>query len=123
LPKIDLRNINLPRRTESVAVAREAVGDLAQVLGPRGEDAKLLVSELVTNALKYGRGDIQLTISGDTSAVRFVVRDDGGGDGPALRHQPSGEIGGWGLHLVDRVADRWGVLPRTNHVWFELALL
>jgi len=119
---IDLRDIHLPRRTEAVATARAVVGELAAWLGPRSEDAKLLVSELVTNALKYGDGNIQLTISGHDAAARFVVCDEGEATGPQLRARPDRD-GGWGLHLVDRVADRWGVVPRTSHVWFELQLL
>jgi len=120
---IDQRNIHLPRRTEAVAAARDFVGELAPWLGPRSDDAKLLVSELVTNALKYGVGDIRLKITGDDAAVRFVVSDDGAATaGPRIRDKP-GADGGWGLQLVDRVADRWGVVPRTSHVWFELQLL
>jgi hypothetical protein len=51
--------------------------------------------------------------------VRVEVVDSGTSIGVAMC-RPDG-IGGWGLRLVDRIADRWGVIGETGaHVWFEL---
>jgi PAS domain S-box-containing protein len=87
------------------------------------DNAKLLTSELVTNAVRYGpkgpRADVCLRVLVRDGVVRVEVIDDGAGFVlPAPTHR---EIGGWGLVLVDSVADRWAIEeggPTT--VWFEL---
>ena len=53
--------------------------------------------------------------------VRVTVTDAGEGFEPAPRRQPRTETGGWGLHLVDRLAHRWGVdRAGVTSVWFEI---
>lgn len=87
------------------------------------DNAKLLTSELVTNAVRHGpRGpyaDVLLRVLVRDALVRVEVIDDGAGFIlPAPSHR---EIGGWGLVLVDSVADRWAIEdggPTT--VWFEI---
>jgi anti-sigma regulatory factor (Ser/Thr protein kinase) len=89
------------------------------------DDACLLVSELVTNSIRFadqpvGAPLVVRTTSRD-GAVRVEVHDQG--DGSADRRAPGAPEGGFGLHLVERLATRWGV--RHDHgtrVWFELAL-
>lgn len=107
--------------------ARERVRELADRLGPgRTEDAVLLISELVTNSVKYGpeHGEIRLIVDADENRMRFTVHDTGAGPLPVMRpmdrlpHQG----GGYGLRLVDRVSDRWGVERGSTRVWFELDL-
>jgi PAS domain S-box-containing protein len=109
----------------SAGAARHALDDLiGPALDPSSLDnAKLLTSELVTNAVRHGpRGphaDIALRVIGRDSTIRVEVIDDGAGFVPPPRSR--GDIGGWGLVLVDSVADRWGIdegAPTT--VWFEL---
>ena len=52
--------------------------------------------------------------------MRVEVTDAGPGFDPAHRPEPS-EAGGWGLRLVDAMADRWGVeVTPLVRVWFEL---
>ena len=85
----------------------------------------LAVSELATNAVTHGDGPLTLTLSARDGLVRVEVENEGTGT-PVL-HRPDPEdqsTGGWGLHLVDRVADDWGVDagPRTTAVWFERRL-
>jgi hypothetical protein len=36
------------------------------------------------------------------------------------RNRPATEVGGWGLHLVQTLSDRWGVYQGSTHVWFEI---
>jgi anti-sigma regulatory factor (Ser/Thr protein kinase) len=89
-------------------------------------ELQLLVTELLTNSIRHGVGDrgwIMLDVELYTNAVRVVVTDSGPGFEPQQpRPTPHlGRPGGWGLCLVDRLADRWGV-DRGNRtaVWFEL---
>ena len=85
-------------------------------------DVTLLVSELVTNSVKYGAdGTVRLRILSRAPAqVRVEVSDDGHAFVPAGRDRPLSDAGGWGLHLVERLADRWGVATGTSRVWFEI---
>jgi anti-sigma regulatory factor (Ser/Thr protein kinase) len=54
--------------------------------------------------------------------VRFAVRDDGSGfDVPQSHRRGDPQIGGWGLYLVDAIADRWGVEHEPTTVWLEVA--
>ena len=88
------------------------------------ENAKLLTSELTSNAVRHGPrrpgAEVTLRAAVHDDALRIEVSDEGPGFRPP---SPTGKpnLGGWGLVLVDRVADRWGVdrgAPTT--VWFEL---
>jgi anti-sigma regulatory factor (Ser/Thr protein kinase) len=88
---------------------------------------ELLVSELVTNSVLHGdlgpSDWISLEVSSDGQRIRVVVRDPGVGLHRDHRvvHPHPGEVGGWGLVLVDRLATRWGIAPgASSEVWFEL---
>lgn len=109
------RTVNAPR------AARDHVRALAI---ERTEDATLLISELVTNAVKYGPTDceIRLIIDQDDARTRFTVHDPGAGPLPEMRPatSPAHQGGGHGLRLVDTVSDRWGVERGSTRVWFEL---
>jgi anti-sigma regulatory factor (Ser/Thr protein kinase) len=72
-------------------------------------DVKLLVSELITNSVKYGgRGDVVLNVEApDARQVRLEVVDPGVGFVLVARNRPATEVGGWGLHLVQTLANRW----------------
>jgi serine/threonine-protein kinase RsbW len=70
---------------------------------------ELAVSELVTNALEHGDGAIELQLSAQGDELRLEVADQGRDTMlPARRDVPVGELGGWGLRMVDEVADAWG---------------
>ena len=88
------------------------------------DDAALLVSELVSNGVKHGGdGRIMLHVKADAQRVRAEIVDQGSGFEPqtrAARKMAPGDEGGWGLHLVDQVAMRWGVREGSTHVWFEI---
>jgi serine/threonine-protein kinase RsbW len=113
---------------EAASRARAVVNDelgravSAEIL----EDATLLVSELVTNAVRHapraGIAEVELRLKLDPERVRVVVSDPGAGF-VAGRPQPPAatESSGWGLYLVDRIADRWGVITKDrSEVWFEI---
>jgi anti-sigma regulatory factor (Ser/Thr protein kinase) len=86
----------------------------------------LLVSEIVTNAVIHSgaapHSEILLCARLlDQSAVRVEVIDRGGGFTPVPR-DPNRPGGGYGLYLVDKEAERWGVdREGGTRVWFELA--
>jgi anti-sigma regulatory factor (Ser/Thr protein kinase) len=86
----------------------------------------LLVSELITNAVRHGgagsEDPIELELRALDKGIGVTVTDAGPGFAPSRRDAPLDEPGGWGLVLVDQLADRWGVVrdDRTR-VWFELA--
>ena len=118
----------LPPLAEAPAMARHILAEFVdETLPPEMlEDAALLTSEVVTNSVQHaglstneGIG-IELVLSDDS--LRVSVTDPGPGFEPDLdAPAPEQEMGGWGLALVDRVSDRWGVIRnRPNVVWFEL---
>jgi anti-sigma regulatory factor (Ser/Thr protein kinase) len=115
--------LSLERTTDAPREARDRVRHLPHLGADRVDDAVLLVSELVTNAVKYGpeHEAIRLIISTDDQATRFTVHDSGLGPLPEMRAQGDPAPGGHGLRLVDSLADRWGVERGSTRVWFELA--
>lgn len=82
--------------------------------------AELLVSELVTNAVMHGRGNITLRAHVDEDRLLVEVIDEGGGFERTLRQDDFDSVGGRGLAIVDAEASRWGIHEGTTHVWFEL---
>jgi anti-sigma regulatory factor (Ser/Thr protein kinase) len=113
--------VQLPRSSDAPRQARQLVRDL--VSPERAHDATLLVSELVTNAVKYGPEEetISLIIGHGDGRTRFTVHDLGLGPLPEMRAEDDPAPGGHGLRLVDALADRWGVERGSTRVWFELA--
>ena len=87
-------------------------------------DAELLISELVSNAVKYGGdGDISVIYERDDGCFRTEVVDQGDGFAAVLRdREDASSPGGWGLPLVRTLSDRWGAHEGSTHVWFEFAL-
>ncbi|WP_205699372.1 ATP-binding protein [Conexibacter sp. SYSU D00693] len=91
------------------------------VCGDRADDVALLVSEVVTNAVRHGgaRDEDHVTVELTSEDHRLRIRVlDGGGGLPAQRRP--GSDGGFGLHLVEALADDWGAAP--GEVWFVLAV-
>jgi len=85
-------------------------------------DVKLLVSELISNSVKYGRdGQVTLILRSENPRhVHVEVVDQGVGFVPVARDRPATDVGGWGLHLVQTLSNRWGVHEGSTHVWFEI---
>ncbi|HXR73139.1 SpoIIE family protein phosphatase [Actinocrinis sp.] len=82
---------------------------------------ELLVSELVTNALRYGRGPIGLRLLRGAATVVCEVSDELEA-APRLRTVQHGEEGGRGLYLVDQLSLTWGTRTTAHGkiVWFEV---
>jgi anti-sigma regulatory factor (Ser/Thr protein kinase) len=112
---------------EAAAAARTALDGLTgRMPASRLRDLRLLVSEVVTNAVRHaglGRGDrIRLLVDVRERDVRVEVHDPGRGFAPRPPKPDPARTSGWGLYLVDELADRWGVdgVDRGTRVWFEL---
>ena len=118
--------VDLARDPDSAAEARRALGEVSDHLSPRRlEDARLLVSELVTNAIRHaGLGDddlIKLVVVAGDRALRIEVCDPGRGFDLAEPRPTRRAPSGWGLYLVRELSDRWGVeRSAQTRVWFEL---
>jgi anti-sigma regulatory factor (Ser/Thr protein kinase) len=118
--------LELAGTPDSVAEARRALGGLATgIAADRLGDVRLLVSELVTNAVRHAgvsAGEmILLSIALDDARLRVEVQDSGGGFTPAVQEPDPARASGWGLYLVEELADRWGVeRGAATRVWFEL---
>jgi anti-sigma regulatory factor (Ser/Thr protein kinase) len=115
---------DIPRDPRAPAVARRMVDELDGVIAPTAaEQARLLLSEVVTNAVRHGEGEqIRVMLdAADDGELRCEVTDEGHGFVPKARDKPATDVGGWGLHLVETLAERWGVREGSTHVWFELA--
>ncbi|MFJ5883933.1 SpoIIE family protein phosphatase [Kitasatospora cineracea] len=124
LPKGSVGDWRLPPEPTSVAKAREAACGwlLERGLDELVDTSELLVSELVTNALRHGRGEIRLRLLRDKTMV-CEVWDDAYAQ-PRQRRAQETDEGGRGLQLVSLLAERWGSrrTPKGKIVWFELAL-
>lgn len=82
--------------------------------------AKLLASELVTNAVLHGKGTITFRANLDDDRALVEVIDEGTGFEHEIRRREFDELHGRGLAIVDSESSRWGVHEGTTHVWFEL---
>ncbi|WNM30012.1 SpoIIE family protein phosphatase [Streptomyces sp. Li-HN-5-11] len=124
LPAESVGDWTLPREPRSVGRAREYTR--AQLVSwdmePLVDTTELLVSELVTNALRYGEGDIRLRLLLDRTLVCEVW--DSGLVQPRRRRARDTDEGGRGLQLVGLLSAAWGSrrTPRGKTVWFELPL-
>jgi anti-sigma regulatory factor (Ser/Thr protein kinase) len=124
--------VDLAGGVNAAAAARRAI--VLRVPGlpePLQGDVLLLVTELVTNAVRHGHaGSVRLECRRAGERLRFLVSERGGqprANGAALTLAPQSTNGnvpsGWGLVLVERIAEQWGVLdarPGTS-VWFEVS--
>lgn len=85
----------------------------------------LLVTEVVTNAVRHGavRDTLTLTLTASPDDVVVAVGDDNPAP-PRVLDPPPEALGGRGMQLVDRLADAWGVddRPSGKAVWFRLRL-
>jgi anti-sigma regulatory factor (Ser/Thr protein kinase) len=109
----------------AVTAARLALADLeAQLDASVAFDVRLLVSELVTNSVQHAsvaaEDSIVLVVSINDETVRVTVSDDGPGFEPPSSPPPDDADAGWGLFLVEQLADAWGVGEGGKGVWFEI---
>jgi anti-sigma regulatory factor (Ser/Thr protein kinase) len=105
--------------SEARAMLDALVADLeAETLS----DLRIIVSELVSNAVKYGPGN-PVHVELDVAAANRVCGEVANRGDPAIAphiHERPGAHGGYGLRLVDALSRAWGVHERSTDVWFEL---
>lgn len=103
----------LSRDAGSVADARSWLASFLRdqrVPAARSSDAILVISELVTNALRHGLGEIvaRTSVAGGVLALSVT---DSGAELPEMQPVDPLRVGGVGLHIVDRLASQWGISP------------
>jgi len=115
--------------THGVEAPRAARRFVARILTRWGasvevvERARLLASELVSNAFMYGHGTIRIMIAHLDDAGRFRVEVCNTGDGyPSVRHPAADEVSGRGLQIVEELSGAWGSVTNDGEtsVWFEM---
>ncbi|SOD89433.1 SpoIIE family protein phosphatase [Streptomyces sp. Ag109_G2-15] len=115
---------NVDANPAEVARARASVSQQLTAWGLEELDftTELVVSELVTNAIRYGRPPIQLRLIHDRTLMCEVA--DAGSTTPHLRRARVFDEGGRGLFLVAQLAEHWGTRHARNGktVWAECAL-
>jgi signal transduction histidine kinase len=116
--------IGTPRKRLRIAIAG---GSRAPAPAELESTLLLLTCELVNNAVRHGGAAedqvIELELSAlDADRVRVQVSDPGVGFDHTPRDAPLDEVGGWGLVLIESMAESWGVEQDAGtRVWFELA--
>ena len=115
-------SVEIPRNAQAPYLARRALAELAGKIDPEVlPDVRLLVSELITNSVKYGGdGPVRLEVSAEEGRVRAEIIDQGVGFTPIKRNDDLEKVGGWGLHLVQELTTDWGTYEGSTHVWFEI---
>jgi anti-sigma regulatory factor (Ser/Thr protein kinase) len=117
--------ITLPDQENSARRARTFLSEAhctlhhARVL----DEAELLVSELVTNAVRHGGPPVRVRVSCDGTDGMSVSVTDGNPHPPVRRDVPFDAEGGRGVALVDIISDRWGVdhAASGKTVWFVVS--
>ena len=118
-------HLKLPHDASAASTARRAAERcVAGALSPeRSGDVALVVSELVTNAVLHGEGDIVVNLQLDGDVLCGEVIDEGGGFDHEVRVRGPLEVGGRGLLIVGALPSQWGINEGTTHVWFELPVV
>jgi anti-sigma regulatory factor (Ser/Thr protein kinase) len=106
---------------DEVRGAREYVTDLLRTRGwsePAVDKARLVISELATNAVLHAQTPFELTCHIDGTA-RFEIRDWDPSSVPLVVDAQPGRVGGLGLRLIEAIATEWGVEthPEFKVVW------
>jgi anti-sigma regulatory factor (Ser/Thr protein kinase) len=134
-PRVEGAGLVLERGRGAPRLAREYVAGKLRGLGVAADavdDAMLIVSELVTNALVHGEGALRVRIDADadTGSVRLTVADERPYGGLPLPAQPGHDAeAGRGLLLVDALSMRWGSRPVAETpalgtaVWVDLVVV
>jgi anti-sigma regulatory factor (Ser/Thr protein kinase) len=116
--------MTLPPEPRSAGAARHFVADHVRGVLPQSvtEVAVLLTSELVTNVIVHARTPMQLTVDVTDEALRVAIGDQVPKT-PVQRRIEGTRLTGRGMHLVESLANDWGVepTPAGKTVWFELS--
>jgi anti-sigma regulatory factor (Ser/Thr protein kinase) len=125
VPQTHNVQLELPSEPSASAAVRYTLDEMPMP-GALVERARLLASELVTNSVRHvGAGPaapISVTVDLDADRLRVTVDDVGNGDVRVRGLDDRRDGGGYGLFIVDAMADRWGTSPLLHgtRVWFEL---
>ncbi|MFE1947441.1 SpoIIE family protein phosphatase [Streptomyces massasporeus] len=124
LPPDRVADWDVPPDPAAVSGMREAVSQRLEAWG-LSEFAfamELILSELITNAIRYGAGPIHVRLIRDRTLICEVA--DGSSTSPHLRYAATTDEGGRGLFLVSQMAERWGTryTPQGKVIWAEQAL-
>ena len=115
---------SFPKNAAASAHAREMLAQMrAEMPESMLDDARLLASELVANAVEHATDDAEVEIRMDLSdeRLRVEVLATGAGFDWVPRRHDAGNERGWGLHFTDQVSSRWAIeRGERNCVWFEL---
>ncbi len=115
---------DLPAEPAAVGQARDLAGAQLAAWGLRDAvfTTELVVSELVTNAIRHGEAPIQLRLIREKALICEV--SDGSSTAPHLRRARTMDEGGRGLFIVAQLTERWGTRhgPQGKTIWSELSL-
>ena len=123
-PTMQRKTFTVRPEPHSVPQARERVIELAEpfVEDTRIADLRLVISEVITNAVRHGGDDdMVVAVTPKQGYLCMQVTDTGDGFAPRPRAFEPDDDGGFGLFLIERLTRRWG-LTRENsktRVWFE----
>ncbi|MGN9763343.1 SpoIIE family protein phosphatase [Streptomyces sp. SD31] len=124
LPRDRIAEWDVPPDPAAVAGTRDAVSRRLEAWGLTefAFTMELILSELVTNAIRYGAGPIHVRLIRDRKLICEVA--DGSSTSPHLRYAATTDEGGRGLFLVSQMAERWGTryTPQGKVIWAEQAL-
>ena len=111
--------------SEAAARARREMERLQEGLeSPLLEDVRLLVTELVSNSVRHaGASTVELTVAVRAGDIRVEVANQGAPFTPTPRDARQEAEPGWGLFLLDRLSDQWGLDQDSGYqrVWFEMS--
>jgi anti-sigma regulatory factor (Ser/Thr protein kinase) len=123
-----LGRLTMPGRPDHVSEARALIRKALGELHPRLDDAALMVSELVTNAVVHSNsrlpgGTVTVTVLESADGVRVEVADGGSELSTPMVRSDRYAPDGHGLFLVQCLADQWGYLrdQASTTVWFQIA--
>ncbi|MEU1529128.1 SpoIIE family protein phosphatase [Streptomyces fagopyri] len=115
---------DLPDDPAMVAEARRASTEQLRVWGLESLafTTELVVSELVTNAIRHAPGPVRLRLISEDALICEV--SDAGATAPHLRHPKTTDEGGRGLFLISQFTQRWGTryTPEGKIIWAEQSL-
>lgn len=119
--------VDLPAREQAASTARRVLQHVLSSWGREHllEDAGIVASELVTNAVQHAAdgGQLRLDVQADGNGRLNIAVNDGSMEFPTLQEPAVDAETGRGLLIVAQLSNRWGVDPRPGQgkrVWAEL---
>ncbi len=111
--------LDVPAEPACVRLAREMAGHLADSCGGTNRhETELIVSELVTNAVRHGSANPQdrilVRLSVADGSIHGEVEDSGGSFDGTRRPLTRDQTGGFGLHIIDQLASDWEIQRHDN---------